>query len=83
MLLFVGRPSPAALSEFLAGLRERRDAYLRKTYGSAGLHGSKIDLLERLFSLKQAGALSEAEYDALKSELLGSGEAYDASGQYL
>lgn len=83
LLLFAERPSSTDVAAFLSGLRERRDAYLRKTYGSADPRGSKVDLIERLFSLKQAGALSEAEYDDLKSEILGSGEAYGASGQYL
>lgn len=83
LVLFGERNGSSEVSTFLSALRERRDDYLRRTYGSAGPRGTKLDLLERLFSLKQAGALSDVEYEDLKSEILGSGDRDGASGQYL
>lgn len=83
LILFLDKPSDTAVNDFLASLRARRDEYLRNNYGSAAPFESKASQIERLFQLREAGAISEVEYETLKSEVVGTHVAAANSGQYL
>lgn len=74
VVMFEDRPSRAALDAFLAGLRERRDAYLVRRYMTGTAADSKADALHRLHWLREQGAISDEEFDLLKRDVLAQAE---------
>lgn len=71
VVMFEGRPDPAALKAFLSELRQRRDAYLVRQYVSGSAAASNVvDEIQRLAWLRERGAITDEEFDMLKRELL-------------
>ncbi|HEU4431190.1 MAG TPA: SHOCT domain-containing protein [Myxococcota bacterium] len=69
LVLFADQPSPAAVGECVKAMRERKASYLAEHQGHV-TSGPLVDTLERLFGLKQAGAITDEEYERLKAEAL-------------
>jgi hypothetical protein len=83
LVVFADSPSPNAVSGLVRAIRERKASYLASHQGAA-VTGLLVETLERLYGLKQAGAITDEEYERFKAEALrkatGGGER---PGQYL
>lgn len=81
VVIYRERPSREAVDRFLEDLRSCAQSHLRSNYPPAQSVHSLPGEIERLFWLKERGAISETEYQDLKARLIASssGPGY---GQY-
>jgi hypothetical protein len=82
LLLFANRPTADAVGEFRDCLYKAAAAYVQAHYPVDRSASNLVDQLERLQSLRTTNAITQEEYDQLKSRLIGSSQA-GGSGQYL
>lgn len=80
LVLFQTRPSRAAVESFVAELMQRRATHFAHRYGSAA--PSPVDQIDRLAQLRADGLLSDAEFSALKRQLLGSDRSAETPPTY-
>jgi len=75
---FANKPSKEELEAFMARVQERCSEY--REVGPLASEGGRSAAAEiaRLHSLKQAGAITEAEFDTLKQRAIGDSELPDA-----
>ena len=69
LVLFADQPSPEAVVELVKTIRERRAKYLTENPGQL-LAAPLVETLERLFHLKQSGAITDEEFERLKAEAM-------------
>ena len=74
LVVMRNRPSEGAVGSFLTALHERRRQYLRERYLLNAPWKDAADTIQKLFWLRQQGAISELEYDKLKARALGGTE---------
>jgi len=76
LVVMKDRPTAQAMAAFLEELREHRTAYLREKYLIGSHESATADAIHKLHWLRQQGAISESEFEALKAEIVrpGSGE---------
>ncbi len=71
LIFFEGVPSKSALEDFLNELERCHQNYMMDKYGSTPSRSESVgDELARLFWLKERGALTEAEFQRLKSKII-------------
>lgn len=83
LIVWLERPSRGEVDSFVAELSERTADYLRRTYGTAAPHDSKVGQLERLAKLREDGAISDEEFESLKLEIVGVTAPAGNHGNYL
>jgi|GEM_PF-2414455 len=81
-LLFADRPDREAVAKFSDALFTAAAAYFATNYPKENSGLDIVEQLERLNALKSNGAITEKEYDQLKTRLIGTSTDY-RSGDYL
>jgi hypothetical protein len=76
LVVMKDRPTAQAMTAFLEELHQHRTAYLRQQYLIGAHESATADAIHKLHWLRQQGAISDSEFDALKAEIVkpGSGE---------
>ncbi len=74
LIVMKNRPSPEALSAFLAAVHEHRRDYLRQRYLLNAPATNPADTIQKLHWLYQEGAISDLEFATLKAGAVGISE---------
>lgn len=70
LVLMKDRPTAQAMASFLKELHQLRTEYLRQQYLIGAPESATADAIHKLHWLRQQGAISESEFDALKAEIV-------------
>ena len=71
LVVYKDKPNPAAFAAFMAELQRRKHDYILQHYLLDTAVGSSVDAIHKLAWLKNEGAITDTEFELLKSEIVG------------